>query len=268
MWHKPWAFIKKDFQNVASYKLALCLNFFSIFIGILSYFFIDKLFGQKIVPHLAEFGVNYFAYILLSMAFYGYIGVGMGSFTNQIRNEQLLGTLEATLLTPTKVSTILFSMALWNLILASLDVMVYILLGVFLFKLNFSNVNILSSLVILFLTIISFSGLGILAACFIMIFKRGNPIGGVITGIEGLISGVYFPVSILPGWLQTVAMFFPITYAIRAIELAVWQGYAVSQLYREILALVLFSLLLLPLSLVLFRYSLRKARQDGSLAQF
>lgn len=253
---------------MASYKLALFLNFFGIFIGILSYFFIDKLFGQKMVPHLAEFGVNYFAYILLSMAFYGYIGVGLGSFTNQIRNEQLLGTLEATLLTPTKVSTILFSMALWNLILASLDVMVYILLGVFLFKLDFSNINILSSLVILFLTVISFSGLGILSACFIMVFKKGNPIGWLVNGIEGLISGVYFPVAILPGWLQILAMFFPITYAIRAIELAVWQGYAVNQLYREILALIFFSVFLLPLSLILFRYSLKKALQEGSLSHF
>jgi ABC-2 type transport system permease protein len=268
MWRKPWAFIKKDFQNFTSYKLALFFNFFGIFIGILSYFFIDKLFGQKMVPHLAEFGVNYFAYILLSLAFYGYIGVGLGSFTNQIRNEQLLGTLEATLLTPTKVGTILFSMALWNLLLASFDLVIYILLGLFLFKLNFSNINILSTLVILLLTIISFSGLGIISASFIIVFKRGNPLGWLINSVEGLISGVYFPVTVLPSWLQIIAKLFPITYAIRAIELAVYKGYSIRQLSVEIGALVFFSFLLLPLSLVIFKYALKRAKINGILAQY
>ncbi len=268
MWRKPWAFIKKDFQNVASYKMLLFINVFGIFVSIIGYYFINKLFGQKMVPELTEFGVDYFSYVLLGMAFYGYIGTGLGSFVNQIQNEQRQGTLEAVMLTPTRVSTFLFSMALWNLIIASVDALIYLLLGIFFFKLYFSHINILSSLVILLLTVLSFSGLGILSACFIIVYKRGNPVGWVINSIEGLIGGVYFPITILPGWLQIVARFFPITYAIRAIELAVWQGYPVGQLWREISMLVLFSLLLLPISLVLFRNSLNKARKDGSLAQF
>jgi len=81
------------------------------------------------VSHLEEFGVNYFSYVLLSMAFFSYVGVGLGSFSNRIRSEQMQGTLEAILLTPTRISTILFSMALWNLAFATLDVAIYIILG-------------------------------------------------------------------------------------------------------------------------------------------
>ncbi|OGX43221.1 MAG: hypothetical protein A3F87_02010 [Omnitrophica WOR_2 bacterium RIFCSPLOWO2_12_FULL_51_24] len=262
------ALIKKDFLVESSYKFAFLSNILGVFVSVLSYFFIDKLFGQKMVSHLEEFGVNYFSYVLLSMAFFSYIGVGLGSFAGRIQSEQSQGTLEAILLTPTGISTILFSMALWNLLFATIDMGIYVILAVFLFKIDFVNINILSTLVILLLTITSFSGLGILSASFVITFKRGTPLDWVISNVEGLISGVYFPITVLPGWLQFMAKFFPITYAIRAVELAVYRGYSLFQLRKEIAFLFLFSLLLLPLSLAVFKYALRRARMDGSLTQY
>ncbi len=268
MLKKPIAFIKKDFLTESSYKLSFIFRIFGVLVSILTYYFIDKLFGHRIVGHLEEFGVNYFSYILLSMAFFNYVGVGLGSFSSRIRLEQMQGTLEALLLTPTKISTILFSLTLWNLLFASLDMVIYITLGTFLFKINFANINILSTLVILFLTLIPFSGLGILSASFIMVFKRGNPVSWIINSVEGLIGGVFFPITIMPAWLQFLSKFFPITYAIRAVELAVYQGYTVSQLTKEIGFLILFSFLLLPLSFASFQFALKKARQQGSLIQY
>jgi ABC-2 type transport system permease protein len=262
------AFLKKDFLLESSYRLAFVFNFFGIFVSILSYYFIDKLFGSRIVPHLEAFGVNYFSYVLLSSAFFGYVGVGLGSFAERIRMEQNQGTLEAVLLTPTKVSTILLSLALWNLILATVEMLVYILLAVFLFKIDFSHINILSTAVILLLTIASFSSLGIISASFIMVLKRGNPVAWLLGMIEGLIGGIYFPVTVLPLWLQFLAKFFPITYAIRAIQFAVYKGYTLTQLWQETGILLLFSIVLLPLSLVSFTFSLRRARKDGSLGQY
>ena len=268
MLKRTLAFLKKDFLIESSYKLSFLLNIFAVLVSILTYFFIDKLFGHRVVSHLEEFGVNYFSYVLLSMAFFSYIGVGLGSFSSRIRSEQIQGTLEALLLTPTKISIILLSLALWNLCFATLNVVIYILAGIFLFNINFTDVNLLSTLVILILTITSFSGLGILSASFIMVFKRGNPVGWVINSLQGLIGGVYFPITVMPVWLQFLARFFPITYAIRAIELAVYRGFGLSQLGEEIGFLLLFSCLLLPLSFASFKYALKKARQQGSLLQY
>jgi len=72
----------------------------------------------------------------------------------------------------------------------------------------------------------------------------------------------------MPVWLQVIARFLPITYAIRAIELSVYKGYALSQLSKEIGFLFLFSCLLLPLSFASFKYALKKARHQGSLVQY
>jgi ABC-2 type transport system permease protein len=268
MFEKPLAFLKKEFLIESSYKFAFIFNVFSVLASILIYFFIDKLFGQKMAAHLEEFGVNYFSYVLLGMAFFSYIGSGLGSFSGRIQSEQMQGTLEAILLTPTKASTILLSMGLWNLIFATLDLAIYITLGIFLFKINFTQINMLSALTTLILTIISFSALGILSASFTLVFKRGNPVAWAINNLEGLLGGVYFPITVMPGWLQLLAKFFPITYAIRAIELAVYKGYSLARLSKEIGFLFFFSLLLLPLSLATFKYALKKSRRQASLGQY
>ena len=200
---KIYALLKKDLLIEASYKIAFLFNIFSVAASVLTYFFIDRLFGHRMTSHLEEFGVNYFSYVLLSMAFFSYIGVGIGSFSSRIRSEQLQGTLESLLLTPTNVAIILLSMGLWNLIFATFDVFIYIMLGIFLFGIDFSNINIMSSFVILILTVISFSSLGILSASCIIILKKGNPVAWVINTFEGLLGGVYFPVSVLPAALQS-----------------------------------------------------------------
>jgi ABC-2 type transport system permease protein len=268
MINKIFALLKKDFLIELSYRISFLLNIFSIFAALIMFFFIDKLFGSRITPHLQEFGIPYFSYILLSLAFFSYIGVGLGSFAGRIRDEQMQGTLEALLMTPTKIPLLLFSMELWNLLFATVSVFIYFCFGILVFHIDFSQVNLLSAACVLLLTVISFSSLGIISASFILVFKRGNPVDWVLSTFEGTLGGVYFPIAVMPPTLQFFARFLPITYAIRAMELAVYRGYSLWQLNKELLALVIFCLCLTPLSLFIFNHALRHSRRHGTLGQY
>jgi ABC-2 type transport system permease protein len=268
MLRKVLALIKKDFLLESSYKLAFIMNTLNVCASLLIYFFIDKLFGQNMNRHLQQFGVNYFSYVLLSMAFFSYIGVGIGSFSSRIRFEQLQGTLQSLFLTPTRSETILLGMTIWNILFATFDLLLYFVLGIFLFKIDFSSINYLSTAITLILTIVCFSSLGILSASFILLYKRGNPTAWLINTIEGVVGGVYFPVSVLPAFMQIIARLLPITYAIKALQLAVYRGYSVFDISKELLVLLIFSVLLLPLSLWAFKKALHKASVQGSLSQY
>lgn len=268
MFRKSLAFIKKEFLQEKSYRLAFLMNIFTTGVTLLTYFFIDKLFGNRITPYLEEFGVNYFSYVLLSMAFFNFIGTGIGSFSYQIRNEQLQGTMESLLVTPTDIYVIILGMGLWNFIFAAIDAFIYIVMGRFLFGVDFSNINILSSLVVLILTVISFSSLGIISASFIMVFKRGNPVAWLLNTLEGLVGGVFFPVSVMPPFLQYIAGLFPVTYAVKAMELSVYKGFSLSQIKKECGILLIFCVFLIPLAKFSFRYALNVARKQGSLTQY
>ncbi len=124
------------------------------------------------------------------------------------------------------------------------------------------------SLIVLFLTVVSFSGLGIIAASFIMIFKRGDPVTWAFAGISSLLGGVYYPITVLPKFLQRFSQLLPITYSLRAIRLALLGECSLRNLLPDILVLVIFSLVILPLSIVIFKFSVEKAKKDGTLLQY
>jgi len=268
MLNKILAIIKKDFLQESSYRFALLLNLAGMAASLSIYYFIDRLFAGQLAPHLKAYGVSYFSYVLVGLAFFSYIGVGLGSFSTRIRDEQLQGTLEFLLLTPTGAWTLLVGMGIWNLCFATLQLVSYAALGILIFQVNFSQINVLSTLAVLFLTIVTFSSLGILSASVILIFKRGNPIDWLLSTTEGILGGVYFPITVLPVSLQFLAQLLPITYAIRALQLTVYQGASLAEIRGDLLVLTLFAISLFPLSLYTFSAALKRAKHKGTLAQY
>ena len=136
------------------------------------------------------------------------------------------------------------------------------------FGVNMGNANLFAAMIILILTVICFSSLGIISASFIMIFKRGDPVNWVFGSVSALLGGVLYPITVLPGWLQIFSYLLPITYSLRGMRLALLQGYSLAALGLDILALLVFSVVLLPLGILCFRYAVKKAKMEGSLTQY
>jgi len=262
------AFLKRDFQLEISYRLAFFLQFFGIFFSIAVYYFISRLIGDAASPYLEAYGGDYFSFVLIGIAFSGYFGVGLSSFSSSLRQAQTTGTLEAMLSTPTSFAAIILSSSLWSYLMTTLRVLVYLSLGALFLQVDLQSGNISAALIILILTVISFSSLGILAASFIMVLKRGNPVIWLFGSLSSLFGGVYFPITVMPAWLQTFSYFIPVTYSLRGMRLALLQDAPFSALTTDILALLGFSLVLLPLGLLSFRFAVNKARADGSLTHY
>ncbi|MHB0999700.1 MAG: ABC transporter permease [Armatimonadota bacterium] len=268
MYRRPLAFLKRDFITASSYKLSFAMQIIGMIMSVLMFFFISRLFGETARPMLSEYGGDYFSFVLIGIAFSGYLGAGMSSFSAGIAQEQSLGTLEAMLVTPAKLSTIVLSMSIWNFLLTSINVIFYLLVGVIFFNVNISNINIPAAFAAQILTIVCFASLGIMSASFIMVLKRGDPINWLFGGISSLVGGVYYPVQVLPKGLTYISYALPITYALRAVRLAVLKGYTIYDLRLELGMLLVFTLVFMPVSMVMFRYAVRKARTDGSLMHF
>jgi len=262
------AFVYRDFISDSTYKAAFILQLFGIFISVLTFFFLSRLLGDIGVQYLKPYGGNYFAFVLIGVAFFSYLNVSIKGLANVIREGQMLGTLEAILVTPTSIPTVIFSSSLYSFFWATFKVAVYLLLGALCFNVNLDQANLTATLMILFLTIISFSGLGIVSASFIMVLKRGDPIGWLFTSVSGLIGGLYYPTSVLPEWLQTAAQFLPVTHSLEGMRLALLKGYTVSQLAPTVLILCGFSAVILPTSILVFQQAVKKAKRDGSLTHY
>lgn len=262
------AFLKRDLISEASYRFSFILQIVGIFFNVAVFYFIAQLLGQSAAPYLAPYGGDYFSFVLIGIAFAGYFNVGLSSFSNRLRQSQTTGTLEAMLATPTSLSAIILSSSLWDYLLTTIRVLVYLVIGGLFMGVNLGKGNYAAAFLVLLLTVTSFSSLGIIAASFIMVLKRGDPITWLFNVVSGLLGGVYFPVAIMPDWMQAFSKLLPITYALEAMRLALLQGAPLQELIPEILALAAFSVILLPLSLFAFRYAVRLAKVDGSLTHY
>ncbi|MFQ5575160.1 MAG: ABC transporter permease [Terriglobia bacterium] len=218
--------------------------------------------------YLEPYGGDYFSFVLIGIAFSGFLQTGLSTFSSSISSAQSQGTLEAMLVTPTRLSAIIIFSSFWSFLFTSLNVLVYLAFGALIFGMDLSNTNVGASLLILALTIVAFSGVGIISASFIMVLKRGDPISWVFGSVSGLLGGTYFPVTILPAWLQNFSYIFPLFYALRGMRHAMLQNYTLAQLAPDIIALALFAVAITPLSIAAFKFAVKRAKIDGNLVTY
>jgi ABC-2 type transport system permease protein len=262
------AFLKRDLSQAISYRLSFLLQLVGIFFSVAIFYFLSKLFGGAIAPQLNAYGGDYFSFVLIGLAFTGYMGLSMSSFADSIREGQVMGTLEIMLLSPTRLSSILFSSSLWSYLLTTLRVVVYLALGVLVFGASLNQANLATALIVLILSITSFSSIGILSAAFVLLIKKGDPVAWLLGSVSSLLAGVYYPISVLPDWLEPLSRILPLTYALDAMRLAMLKGYSLYEVRFDILVLLGFTLVLTPLAFLVFRKALKRAKMEGSLIQY
>ena len=99
-------------------------------------------------------------------------------------------------------------------------------------------------------------------------YKQADPFTGAVNSAAFLLSGVVYPVAVLPGWLQAGSWALPHTYALEGLRLALLQGASLSQVAPQLSALALFAAGILPLSFLLFKYALYRTKVEGSFSQY
>jgi ABC-2 type transport system permease protein len=144
----------------------------------------------------------------------------------------------------------------------------YLLGAKLLLGLDLSRVNWTSLVVSVPLIVAAFSGLGLLAAATTMLVRRMNPVAMVIGSLSFFLSGVMYPVSVLPAWLRAVGRFLPLTHALAVLRGALLVGAGPVELRDSLLALLIFTGALAPLGAALFAFALKRARLDGSLSHY
>jgi ABC-2 type transport system permease protein len=263
----PWAFIVRDFRIQTSYKVGFLLRVLAAFVNIAVYYFIARVFGSAAAPYLQPYGGSYFAFVVIGVAFSDYLWLGVNALGSSIREGQSTGTLELMLLSPTRLPTVLISSTLWSYLFSSVSVGVYLLVGAVL-GIRLDNANVPFALLSLAIAIVSFNGLGLITASLIILMKRGDPLGWVFRVSSVVLSGVYYPMSVMPEWLRTLSQVLPLTHALELLRRSLLNGQGWAELRGELLILVALTAVLLPLGMLACSLAIRVARTDGSLSHY
>jgi ABC-2 type transport system permease protein len=262
------AIFMKDLVNAASYRMAFAFQFVAPMFMLLSFFFLSRLLDGAELEGLQRYGDDYFSFAMLGIVFSTYTGIFLTTISATIRMGQTSGTLELVMSTRTSLPTFLLGSSIFAFLRATITVMLFLVVGIFAFGVDFHGANLLGGALILLFSMAVMVGLGILSGSFILIFKQGDPIGLIVNSGAFLLSGVVYPVTVLPDWLQLGSRALPHTYALEALRQTVLLGAPLTQLAAELLPLLFFGSAIILTGLLAFKYAIYRARLEGSFAHY
>ena len=204
--------------------------------------------------------------LLVGAVIWAYLGIIFEILTETVAWERWKGTIEYTFMAPLSRPVHLFGMGAFAIVYGIVRAVLLFGVVAAFFTLHLPKADYVAALVLLVVASISFIGIGMMTAVLPLISpEKGTQLGFVAQGLLLVVSGVYYPVSVLPGWMQALAKISPATYALRGCRRAILEGAGVTDLWREIWALLVIGAVSVPLGLWTFRTGERYAKKHGKL---
>jgi ABC-2 type transport system permease protein len=258
------SFARKDFQVAWSYRGTFVVGAVGIFYQLLIFRFVSKLIGGG---HLIGTPDQYFRYVVVGIILTGVLRAATGSAAANARRDQVEGTLEVLAAQPMPVALLALGWSAWPVCEALVDGVLTLLIAI---PLGFTEVSpdwipLIASLL---LSMVVFMAIGFAAAALVVATQQGGQVPALLAAALTLLSGAFFPLSVLPAWLRVLADLSPLTYALRALRASTLPGGGAAEIVHDLTIVAGSAVLLLPLSVLCLTLALRRARATGRLASF
>lgn len=265
---KPLAFLKRGFWHASSYRLNFIGNYLGSAFVLLFFYILAQFYGVARPAALAEYGGDYFTFLLIGGVFARYLSLGLRNFGRELEHELTAGTVEPLMVTATPPMLALLGASLWSLIEGLLLLIAQLAVGAFIFGADFSRANWPAAAALTALTVVALNSWGLFTAAFVLAFKRADPLSWLVDVTLYMLAGVYFPVQILPEWLRLIAYAFPLSHALEGLRFALMRGDSRADLWRYTLILLAFNLVLFPLGVFALRFAIQHVKRTGSLGHY
>jgi len=206
------------------------------------------------------------AVLLIGAVIWAYLGMIFEILTETVAWERWEGTIEYTFMAPLSRPVHLTGMGLFAIAYGLVQSVLLFTVVAFFFDLSLPGANFAAALVVLAVASISFVGIGMMTSVLPLISpEKGTQLGFIAQGILLVVSGVYYPVSVLPEWMQWIATISPATYALEGVRDAILEGDGLGALTDEIWPLLVIGAVSIPLGLAVFGRGERYAKRHGKL---
>jgi ABC-2 type transport system permease protein len=204
--------------------------------------------------------------LLVGAVVWAYLGIIFEILTETVAWERWEGTIEYTFMAPLSRPIHLFGMGLFSIVYGVVRAVLLFGVVALFFDLDLSHADFVAALVVLLVASIPFIGIGMMTAVLPLISpEKGTQLGFIAQGLLLVVSGVYYPVDVLPEWMQWLATISPATYALDGMRDAIVEGQGLATMGDEIWPLIVIGIVSIPLGLEVFRRGERYAKKHGKL---
>ncbi|WJZ01869.1 ABC transporter permease [Corynebacterium freiburgense] len=260
--------MKRFWREKRTYKTQMVLTMLSSIVGLVQFGILGMFISQGgSLPGLDAYGGNVIGFMVTGAMGSSVLFMLMNVPKDTIREEQRTGTLEMIIMSKLGLPTIIVTRLLVNLLSTLVSSTVVITCFFVIFHVS-SNVNWLNLLLTVLVGFVLMSSIGLCAAGYILNSKSGEPFTWTMTVIVGLFSGVMFPVEFYPEWIQSLAFYIPTTSVMSALRLSTLTESNLFETCNVLIPAIVWICILLPLSLYVFCWGMRKSRISGTIGSY
>jgi ABC-2 type transport system permease protein len=204
--------------------------------------------------------------LLIGAVVWAYLGIIFEFLTETVAWERWEGTIEYTFMAPLSRSMHLAGQGLFAILYGlARAILLFVVVALF-FDLELPNANFVAALIVIAVASVSFIGIGMMTSVMPLISpEKGMQLGFIAQGMLLVVSGVYYPVEVLPAWMQWIAVISPATYALDGARDAILGGAGITELGDELWPLVVIGFVSIPLGLWVFSRGEHYAKRHGKL---
>lgn len=262
------AFIRRDFLMAWSYRTAFLADTIAIFGQALIFSFVGRLVDPAAMPQIGGRTVDYLSYVTTGIALAGFLQVGLSRLMGVIATERFMGTLEAVLLTPTRLPVLQIGWVAFDVLYVPLRTVVYFAVMSVIFGVAFDLSGALPALAFIVVFLPFVWGVGLVCAAITMAFRNGGALNGAVRYVLTFGSGAYFPVDLFPTWMHGALRANPVTIAVDGTREALLGGVAWAQVASDLLVLAACGLASLVIGSNVFAYAFRRELRRGAIGLY
>jgi ABC-2 type transport system permease protein len=216
-----------------------------------------------------EKGINtnfLITYLLIGTLVWRFLASIFNNISEMIAWERWEGTIEYTFMAPVHRFNQMLGQTLFAIIYSLIFTLIIGVVVSSFFNLDFSNADLWSALVILLVGSVSFVGIGVVASILPLLYpERGAQMTNIVQAFFLLVSGIYYPINVLPKWLQILAKISPATYVLEGMRAALLPETAKASPTSYVWPLLLMGVIMLPLGIYLFQRAEKYTKRTGKL---
>jgi len=269
-----WAVFWANFKIFLSYRTWVIMETISTIASVAMYFFMGLQVDAKRIT-LAGYGeVDWISFALVGVATANYLWMCISRLSHSLQHEIREGTLEPIITSQINMRSYIIGQSIRGFLVSG-----YFMLGVLIVGIGVLRVPLiinvetaLSFTAIILLMVLSYAGIGIMAAGLILVYKKGDPLTFLFASITEFLGGVLFPLKYLESFpvLYFLAWLMPYTYALDAARRILLNGATIFSppVLIDVTILIAYSIIFIPIGLRVFNWGVNRIRYEGTVSTY
>jgi ABC-2 type transport system permease protein len=254
--------LERDLRIARTYPLVFLAQSIGIVVGVVTTWFVAKLVDPGTLSD-----TDYFSFVVTALLVTAFLGATLPGLARNVREEQQRGTLEAILGLGLGPVTYALGAAAGPLVFVLPQVLAVAAVGATL-GLDLDGANVSLAAAALAVGTVSFVGIGLVGAAAVLAFRRAEALTGWLLVALAFLAGEYFPRALLPGWLEFLGAWSPLTWCLDLVRAALLEDVRWAEAWASFAALVGLAAGACVVGVIALTASLRYSLRRGELGQY